>query len=127
MHAHAPEKLKIVVVEDNDDSADMLSTWLELLGHLPLVARDGPTGVLLIKQTRPDVVLCDIGLPGLTGVEVCQEVVRDMSEPPVMVAMTGWGSDEDRARTEAAGFRHHLVKPVDPDKLRALLDGVATA
>lgn len=116
--------LRIVVVEDNEDSAEMLSTWLEFLGHHAIVARDGLQGVSVIKQSHPDVVLCDIGLPGMNGVDVCKQVVGEMPSPPVMVALTGWGAEGDRARTEAAGFRHHLVKPVDLDKLRAVLESI---
>jgi CheY-like chemotaxis protein len=73
---------------------------------------------------RPDVVLCDIGLPGMDGVEVCRSVVLGMPVPPVMVALTGWGMAHDRSRTIEAGFHHHLVKPVDLDRLRVILRSV---
>jgi CheY-like chemotaxis protein len=80
--------------------------------------------VKLIEETKPDVVLCDIGLPDIDGVEVCRRVVAEMPEPPVMVALTGWGAEADRDRTHAAGFAHHVVKPVDLDKLRDLLASI---
>src|SRR5262249_35963943 len=99
--------------------------WLGLLGHDAEIAHDGLEGVSLIKQSHPDVVLCDIGLPGLSGVDVCRQIVREMPSPPVMVALTGGGAGRDRGGTPDAGLRHHLVKPVDPDKLRALLETVA--
>ncbi len=114
-------KLRIVVVEDNADAADTMTEWLRYLGHDVLVARTGPDGVALIMEARPDVVLCDIGLPGMDGVDVCRHVVVGMPVPPVMVALTGWGMDGDRRRTVDAGFRHHLVKPVAPDELRDVL------
>jgi CheY-like chemotaxis protein len=96
-----------------------------MLGHEVRVARTGPDGVALVLEARPDVVLCDIGLPGMDGVDVCRNVVRDMPTPPVMIALTGWGMEGDRARTVDAGFRHHLVKPVELDKLQSLLETVA--
>jgi CheY-like chemotaxis protein/two-component sensor histidine kinase len=113
--------LNVVVVEDNEDSADIMSAWLQQLGHRVRVAHDGPAGVALILESRPDVVLCDIGLPGMDGVDVCRRVVDRMEDPPVMVALTGWGTEADRNRTVDAGFRHHLVKPIEPEKLRSVL------
>jgi signal transduction histidine kinase len=118
-------RLKVVVVEDNYDSADTIALWLEQLGHRVDVARTGPEGVALILKVRPDLVLCDIGLPGMDGVEVCQRVVQEMPVAPTMIALTGWGMESDRSRTVAAGFHQHLVKPVDPDKLRRMLDAMA--
>ena len=119
-----PGRLSVVVVEDNDDSADMLAVWLEHLGHEVRVARTGPDGVSLILDVHPDVVLCDLGLPGLDGVDVCRRIVDALASPPVMVAVTGWGMESDRNRTLEAGFQYHLVKPVEPDALRSLLDSI---
>ncbi len=116
--------LSVVVVEDNEDSADVMSAWLEQLGHSVRVAHTGPDGVALILEERPDVVLCDIGLPGMDGVDVCRRVVDGMAVPPVMIALTGWGTESDRKRTVSAGFRHHLVKPIEPEKLRSVLEAV---
>jgi signal transduction histidine kinase len=116
--------LTIVVVEDNEDSADMMSTWLEQLGHEVHVARTGPDAVALILKARPDVVLCDLGLPGMDGVDVCRHVVLGMAVPPVMIALTGWGMERDRQRTVEAGFSHHLVKPVELAQLRTVLQSV---
>jgi signal transduction histidine kinase len=118
--------LRVVLVEDNEDAADMMVYWLEQLGHDVRVARTGPEAVAVIVDTRPAVVLCDIGLPGLDGLDVCRRVVEAMPAPPVMVALTGWGRDADLDRTDHAGFRHHLVKPVEPDKLRVLLDSIGS-
>ncbi len=121
----ATSGLRVVVVEDNEDSAEMLSAWLVRLGHTAEMAHTGPDGVALVLATRPDVVLCDLGLPGLEGTEVCQRVLASMQNPPVMVALTGWGASSDRMRTSEAGFTHHLVKPVDPERLRVVLDEIA--
>jgi signal transduction histidine kinase len=120
----ASRGLRVVLVEDNEDSAEMLSTWLEHLGHDVHVAHAGDEGLALVLQERPDVVLCDLGLPGMDGVEVCRRILRATSTPPTMVALTGWGMAEDRRRTGEAGFRHHLVKPIALEKLRTLLAGI---
>ena len=114
--------LDILVIEDNDDVADTLAAWLQEMGHHVQVARTGSSGLELTLAMRPQVVLCDIGLPEMDGVEVCQRVrqlARDFR--PTMVALTGWGKDEDRKRTKDAGFDHHLVKPVALDRLSEVL------
>jgi CheY-like chemotaxis protein len=120
--------LDIVVVEDNDDIADGLKDWLEVLGHRVAVARDGKSGFERISQSRPQLVLCDLGLPGLDGLEVCR-LVRALpaDAQPIMVALTGWGREDDLRRTKEAGFDHHLVKPVSPEKLQAVLRGAHRA
>jgi CheY-like chemotaxis protein len=102
----------------------MMSAWLESQGHRVRIAYTGPDGVSLVKEARPDLVLCDLGLPGMDGVDVCRNIVAGLSRPPVMVALTGWGMDADRARTVDAGFRHHLVKPVELQKLQSILESV---
>jgi signal transduction histidine kinase len=120
--------LDIVVIEDNDDAADTLSLWLGEKGHRVRVARTGPDGLELVREVKPDVVLCDIGLPDMDGVEVCRRIKDLALEPrPLLVAVTGWGMDDDRRRTAAAGFEHHLVKPVGPDQLRAILQSASDA
>ncbi|HWO20219.1 MAG TPA: response regulator [Kofleriaceae bacterium] len=120
--------LDIAVIEDNDDAADTLTLWLEEMGHRVRLARNGPDGLAMVREGRPDLVLCDVGLPGMDGVEVCRRIRALAGErPPVMVALTGWGMEEDRRRTREAGFEHHLVKPVGPDQLRAILKDVADA
>jgi signal transduction histidine kinase len=119
------EPLDILVIEDNDDVADTLASWLEKLGHRVRVARTGPSGLELVLAMKPDVVLCDVGLPEMDGVEVCQRV-RELAREfrPLMVALTGWGKEEDRKRTTEAGFDHHLVKPVALDTLSDVLNSV---
>jgi signal transduction histidine kinase len=119
--------LNIVVVEDNEDAAETLAMWLEGIGHTVRVAHTGPAGLDLIRETGPDVVLCDVGLPGMDGVEVCRRAkALELARTPLMVALTGWGMDADRRRTDEAGFDHHLVKPVAPDKLREILATLET-
>jgi signal transduction histidine kinase len=129
--AEAPARstsLDIVVVEDNDDIADVLAEWLEQIGHAVRVARTGRRGVELVRELAPDVVVCDLGLPDLDGMEVCREVRRlPMERQPVMIALTGWGREDDMRSSRDAGFDHHLVKPVATDKLEALLGRVGEA
>ncbi len=101
-----------------------MSDWLEALGHEVRVARTGPEGVEVALGAGADVVLCDIGLPGMDGVDVCRSIIRGMPVPPVMVALSGWGTERDRQRTGEAGFHHHLVKPIKLDELRRILQSI---
>jgi signal transduction histidine kinase len=114
--------LDIVVVEDNDDIADVLAEWLGELGHAVRVARTGKRGVELVREQPPALVICDLGLPDVDGIEVCRQVRRlPLEHQPVMVALTGWGREGDVRATREAGFEHHLVKPVATEKLQTLL------
>lgn len=116
----APPPLRVVVVEDHHDAAESLRMLLELRGHEVIVARTGPEGVEAARAARPDVVLCDIGLPGMNGFAVA-ESLRGFPETAEarLIAVTGYGQDEDRRRARDAGFDAHLVKPVEPDELLA--------
>jgi signal transduction histidine kinase len=114
--------LDIAVVEDNDDIADVLAEWLGELGHTVRIGRTGGGGVQLVRERVPDVVICDLGLPDIDGMEVCRQVRKlPLERQPVMIALTGWGREDDVRSTRAAGFEHHLVKPVATDKLEGLL------
>jgi two-component system CheB/CheR fusion protein len=118
--------LGIVVVEDNDDVADVLAAWLETQGHRVTVARNGPDGIARVREAVPDVVFCDVGMPGMDGFEVCRQIRElPLVFQPTMVAVTGWAKAEDRKKTRAAGFDHHLVKPVGLDTLSELLRAAA--
>jgi CheY-like chemotaxis protein len=116
---------RVMVVDDNLDSADTLVECLTLMGHATLKAHDGRQAVDAATDFRPEVILLDIGLPGLTGHEVCRRIRgQPWGRRIVMVALTGWGQDEDRRRSREAGFDHHFVKPVDPAVLAELLDAL---
>jgi signal transduction histidine kinase len=120
--SQGPDGLDIVVIEDNPDVSDILVDWLQEMGHRVSLADSGESGVALIERAKPDVVLCDLGLPTMGGLEVCRSVqAMGLDDPPIMVALTGWGRDEDRQRTRDAGFDHHIVKPVSPQKLLEVL------
>jgi PAS domain S-box-containing protein len=116
---------RILIVDDNRDGADSLRVILQLMGNDARTAYDGQAGVELAGQFRPDVVLLDIGLPKLNGYEACRRIREQAwGKNVVLIAVTGWGQDEDRRRSHAAGFDHHMVKPVDPDGLMKLLAGL---
>ncbi len=116
-----PEGLEIVVVDDNHDVADSLAMLVKSWGCQVRTAYDAKAAIHLCQAYRPDVILLDIGLPGMDGYEIARRLLHDHGSSLVLVAMTGYGQAEDRRRTAAAGFHHHLVKPFDPDKLRTLL------
>jgi CheY-like chemotaxis protein len=119
----ADKLLRILVVEDNRDSADSLRLLLELSGHEVAVAYTGHDGVRAAEQCQPDVVLCDIGLPGLDGYGVARRLRDNPTTAKArLIAVTAYGQDEDRRRSHEAGFEQHLVKPVDPDALQRVLN-----
>jgi PAS domain S-box-containing protein len=117
---------RVLIVEDNIDSGDSLSLLLRLHGHEVFVARTGPSALEVGSVFRPNVVLCDIGLPGMDGYQVAQHLREKPEFKDVLLcALTGWTpSDADRDRPHQAGFDHHFVKPVD---LKKLLEMLATA
>ena len=120
----SPER-RILVVDDNRDAAESLAMLLEITGNKTYMAHDGVEAAEAIEKHRPEVVLLDIGLPGLTGHEVCRRVrEQPWGKDIVMIALTGWGQEDDRRKSEEAGFNGHLVKPIDYDKLLELLSSL---
>jgi CheY-like chemotaxis protein/two-component sensor histidine kinase len=113
---------RILVVDDNVDAAESLALLLQLKGHDTRLAHDGHGALEAAQAYRPDVVLLDIGLPGLNGFEVARRF-RQLPElrDVFLVALTGWGQEEDRRRGQEAGFDHHLTKPADPAAIEKLL------
>ncbi|MEO8480986.1 MAG: response regulator [Acidobacteriota bacterium] len=115
--------LRVLVVDDNDDAADMLTYMLTSWGHVARPAYDGVSALDAAEVFRPDVVLLDLGLPGLDGYAVAERLrARPWAATVPIFAVTGRGQDEDRARTRAAGFQGHFVKPVVPETLRDALE-----
>ena len=113
---------RILVVDDNRDSASTLSMILVHWGHEVRTEFDGEAAIATSEAFRPEVILLDIGLPKLDGYEVCRRISKEpWSEGITVIALTGWGQDEDKARAREAGFQHHLVKPVDFSKLQELI------
>lgn len=116
------KQCRIVIVDDNRDSADSLAMLLEITGNKTYMAHDGVEALEAIEKYRPDIVLLDIGLPRMDGHEVCRHVrEQPWGKDIVMIALTGWGQEDDRRKSQEAGFNGHLVKPVDYDKLLELL------
>lgn len=119
-----PPARRILVVDDNVDSAETLGLLLRLGGHDVRTAYDGQSALELARANRPEIVMLDIGMPGMDGLEVARRLRDDIGLKDVLlIAMTGYGQDEDRQQTEGAGFNSHLVKPIDLEHLNALFKG----
>ncbi len=122
----APTGHRILVVDDNADSADSLVTLLQMLGNDCTAAYDGPEALQVADKIRPQLVLLDIGLPSMSGYEVAQQLrQRPWARGLVLVALTGWGQGEDRRKSSEAGFDHHLVKPVEFADLERIIHALA--
>lgn len=119
-----PLKRRILVVDDNEDAADMLALMLQRAEYDTSLASDGPSALAAIEAFAPDVVILDIGLPGMSGYEVARALRRkEGKEHLELIALTGWGSREDKQNALDAGFDLHLTKPVEADLLyRALAE-----
>ncbi|MGH6646914.1 PAS domain S-box protein [Aquabacterium sp.] len=119
---HAQIGPNVLVVDDNVDSAESLATMLALMGCQTQMAHDGMEAVKVAQSFLPDVVMLDIGLPLLTGHEVARHIrAQPWGQTMLLVALTGWGQEEDRRKSQDAGFNHHMVKPVDLETLDKLL------
>jgi two-component system CheB/CheR fusion protein len=119
--------LRVVLVDDNVDGVESLADLIGMLGHDVRVAHDGPTGIHLAREFDPDLVLLDIGLPGMDGYEVARRLRGQSGSRARLVAVSGYGGEEDRTRSRAAGCEQHLVKPVDFQVIQALLASVRSA
>jgi CheY-like chemotaxis protein len=109
---------RVLVVDDNADSARTMASILRLDGHVTDVAFDGPSAVEAARNFLPDVVLLDIGLPTMNGYDTCRTIREQPSgQSIVMIALTGWGQDDDRVKSREAGFDAHFVKPINHDEL----------
>lgn len=117
----------VLVVDDNVDAADSLALLLERFGLKVSVAYDGRGALDQFSLVTPDAVVMDIGLPIMDGYETARHMRAQQGDRALLIiALTGWGQPEDRKRTEAAGFDHHLVKPVLPSEIHSLLTQVAS-
>ncbi len=124
--SRAVERRRVLVVDDNRDAAQALAEWMELQGHESRCAYDGDEALIEASRFRPQLVLLDIGLPKMTGYDVARRIRSEpWGEGMVLAAVSGWGSDADRAEAARAGFDRHLTKPPQPESLRALLNLVA--
>ena len=114
---------RVLVVDDNTDNAELLKILLEDEGHETFMAHDGVEGLAAAERLRPDVVLMDLGLPRIDGFDACRRIrEQPWGKQILVIAITGWGQDVDRRRSQEAGFDHHLVKPVDAQAISALMN-----
>jgi CheY-like chemotaxis protein len=119
-------RLRILIAEDNRDAADSLKTLLEALGYHAQIAYDGESAVRIAAVWRPDAVIMDIGLPGISGYDAARQIrAQQPGGRMLIVALTGWGQETDRLQSAAVGIDHHLVKPLDLAVLRRILDSSA--
>jgi DNA-binding response OmpR family regulator len=117
---------RVLIVDDNRDAATTLSMLLKVTGNETRTAYDGLEGFEAATAFRPDIILLDIGLPKLNGYDVCRRIrEQPWGKNMVLVALTGWGQEEDRRLSKDAGFDHHMVKPLDFATLTSLLAGVS--
>lgn len=117
---------RVLLIDDNIDAAESLAQLLSLSGHDARTAGDGVQGIRLATDFRPEVVFCDLGLPGMSGYEVAKELRSlPFGREMILAALTGYGQPGDRERTARAGFDAHLVKPVDPAVIESFLDDYA--
>ena len=114
--------LRVLIVDDNHDAADSMAAMLELMGHHAEVAYDGIKALQLAYDLEPDLVLLDLGLPDMDGFEVARRLRRLPNRIPRVVALTGYGADEDKRRTSEAGFDEHVIKPVTPATVSEIVD-----
>ncbi|HLK71653.1 MAG TPA: response regulator, partial [Steroidobacteraceae bacterium] len=126
--AAAAPRRRILIVDDNRDALESLARLLQLAGHEIHQAADGQQALSVAADKRPDLVMLDIGMPGMDGYEVARRIrAEDWGRAMVLVAVTGWGQDSDRRRSREAGFDSHWVKPLDAQKLTALLGALPPA
>jgi CheY-like chemotaxis protein len=120
--AGTPIGRRVLIADDNQDSAESLAMLLRMEGHEVVVAHDGPEAFAAVASFNPEFVLLDIGMPGLNGYEVALKIRdTDPASPVKLVAVTGWGQHSDKARARASGFDHHFTKPLEPERLLELL------
>jgi PAS domain S-box-containing protein len=123
--ASAIAPIDVLVVDDNQDAARSMAILLQLLNHTVRTCNDGASALAAVAERRPELILLDLGMPGMDGFEVARRLRAEPGGAPVIVALSGWGQQSDRDRTTEAGFDRHLVKPVAADELERLLDDVA--
>jgi two-component system CheB/CheR fusion protein len=112
----------VLLIEDNRDARETFRMMLELAGHKVLEAEEGHSGLKLLRSELPDIAVIDVGLPGIDGYKIASRFRQDPQSRGVMlVALTGYGTPEARERSRAAGFDHHLIKPIDPEVLWDLM------
>jgi CheY-like chemotaxis protein len=113
---------RVLVVDDNEDAADSLATLLGVMRYQVRVAYDGPEAIQAADEFEPAVALLDIGLPKLSGYDIARHIRSTRGEEVLLVAITGWGQEEDKRKAREAGFNHHFTKPADFEVLLQLIE-----
>jgi CheY-like chemotaxis protein len=119
-----PQRRRVLIAEDIPDAAEMLRMMLDLMGHEVRVAADGVQAVALASEFNPEIAFLDIGMPRKDGYQAAREIRALLGSDMMLVALTGWGQDEDQRRAREAGFDHHLTKPADPARIEELIAAV---
>ena len=118
--------MRVLIVDDNEASAKTLGWMIELMEHDIKLAHDGATSIEIAREFQPHIVMLDIGLPTMSGYEVCSMMRKEpVLQNSVFIAQTGWGQQEHRQRSKEAGFDHHLVKPINMQQLKELIASIA--
>jgi CheY-like chemotaxis protein len=117
----------VLVAEDIPDATEMMRLMIEYMGHHVRVAADGVQAVEIAKEFDPQIALLDIGMPRMDGYEAARQIRAALGSRFVLVALTGWGQEEDQRRAYAAGFDRHVTKPAEPDLLESLIASAAAA
>ena len=113
---------RVLIADDNLDAAESLQLWLQLAGHEVRIAANGTEALSVAEAFLPEVVLLDLGMPEVSGFDVARRIrAAPWGRGIVLIALTGWGQEEDRRRTAEAGFDHHLTKPIPPDTIEELI------
>ena len=120
-----PPPCRVLVADDNPDAAEMMRVMLGFRGHEVRVAADGVQAVDMARDFQPDIVFLDIGMPRMDGYEAARRI-REMGRRVTLIALTGWGQDEDKVRSREAGFDHHLTKPPEREQLERLIGQCGT-
>jgi len=116
---------RVLIADDNLDAAESLQLWLQLAGHEVRIAANGAEALSAAETFLPEVALLDIGMPDISGFDVARHIrAAPWGRGMVLIALTGWGQEEDRRLTAEAGFDHHLTKPIPPDAIEELIRGV---
>jgi CheY-like chemotaxis protein len=121
LRRRASSPLRVLVVDDNRDAADSLSLLLATLGHHTKTVYGGAAALEMAAEFHPDTIFCDLGMPVISGFEVAARLRSESRCPPVLVAITGWGTDEDKRRASEGGFDLHITKPISSEDLEAVL------
>ena len=115
----------MLVAEDIPDAAEMMRLMIECMGHEVRVAADGVEAVAIAQEFEPQIALLDIGMPRMDGYEAARRIRAALGQRVILVALTGWGQEEDQRRAFAAGFDRHVTKPAEPDVLESLIASAA--